>query len=117
MPTRDEIFDDANGDLAIGELENAVEKYRQCVELDPSFAAAQNNLGASLADFGRIAEAAVAFERAVHLRPHDFKYRVNLAKALQLLGNRDQAVVNYQEALKINPKDRESAHALEALMR
>ena len=35
MPTVEEIFDDANGDLAIGELESAVEKYRQCVELDP----------------------------------------------------------------------------------
>jgi hypothetical protein len=37
METRDEIFDDANGDLAIGELEAAVEKYRRCVELDPQF--------------------------------------------------------------------------------
>ena len=33
METRDEIFDDANGDLAIGELESAVEKYQRCVEL------------------------------------------------------------------------------------
>ena len=37
MATLDEIFDDANGDLAIGELESAVEKYRQCVERDPAF--------------------------------------------------------------------------------
>src|SRR5439155_1688420 len=37
METRDEIFDDANGDLAIGELESAVGKYRRCVELDPEF--------------------------------------------------------------------------------
>ena len=36
MPTRDEIFDDANGDLAIGELESAVEKYRRCVDVDPT---------------------------------------------------------------------------------
>ena len=37
METRDEIFDDANGDLAIGELESAVEKYRRCIEVDPQF--------------------------------------------------------------------------------
>src|SRR3989442_989018 len=37
MAGRDEIFDDANGDLAVGELENAVEKYRRCVELDSNF--------------------------------------------------------------------------------
>ena len=40
MQTRDEIFDDANGDLAIGELESAVEKYRRCIELDPGFSTA-----------------------------------------------------------------------------
>ena len=36
MATLDDIFDDANGDLAIGELESAVEKYRQsqCSALD-----------------------------------------------------------------------------------
>ena len=37
MESVDEIFDNANGDLAIGELESAVEKYRRCVELDPQF--------------------------------------------------------------------------------
>ena len=36
MESVDDIFDDANGDLAIGELESAVEKYRRCVELDPA---------------------------------------------------------------------------------
>ena len=35
MSAVEEIFDDANGDLAIGDLESAVEKYRRCVELDP----------------------------------------------------------------------------------
>ena len=37
MESVDEIFDDGNGDLAIGELESAVEKYRRCVGLDPQF--------------------------------------------------------------------------------
>ena len=32
--SREEIFDDANGDLAVGDLESAVEKYRRCVEID-----------------------------------------------------------------------------------
>src|SRR5213076_1974365 len=37
VDTRDDIFDDANGDLAVGDLESAVEKYRRCVDLDPQF--------------------------------------------------------------------------------
>ncbi len=32
--TPDEIFDEASGDLAVGDLESAVAKYRRCVEID-----------------------------------------------------------------------------------
>ena len=35
MATPADIFDDASGDLAIGDLGGAVEQYRRCVELDP----------------------------------------------------------------------------------
>jgi hypothetical protein len=33
----EELFDDANGHLAIGELEQAAGGYRQAVELAPDF--------------------------------------------------------------------------------
>ena len=33
----DALFDEANGDLALGELDAAVDKYRRCVDLDPQF--------------------------------------------------------------------------------
>ena len=33
----DEIFDDASGDIAVGDLESAVAKYRRCVEMAPHF--------------------------------------------------------------------------------
>ena len=36
-PEIEELFDDASGDLAIGELQAAIEKYRQCVERFPAF--------------------------------------------------------------------------------
>jgi tetratricopeptide (TPR) repeat protein len=48
MPSLDEIFDDANGDLATGELDSAIEKYRQCVELDPAFFDGWHALGMAL---------------------------------------------------------------------
>jgi hypothetical protein len=40
MESSDELFDDANGDLAVGDLESAVEKYRRCIQLDPDFSMA-----------------------------------------------------------------------------
>ena len=71
MPTLDEIFDDANGDLAIGELESAVEKYRQCVELDPTFFDGWHALGMALMKIGRFPEAIEAGKKSTELRPND----------------------------------------------
>ena len=54
---RDTVFDDANGDLAIGDLEAAVEKYRRCVEIDPEFFDGWHALGMALMKTDRIKEA------------------------------------------------------------
>jgi Flp pilus assembly protein TadD len=71
MSTIDELFDDANGDLAIGELESAVEKYRRCVEQDPTFFDGWHALGMALMKTGRFPEAIVAGTKATELRPND----------------------------------------------
>ena len=71
MPTCDEIFDDANGDLAIGDLESAVEKYRRCVEVDPTFFDGWHALGMALMKVGRFEEAIEAGKKAVELKPDD----------------------------------------------
>ena len=67
----EEIFDDANGDLALGELEAAVEKYRRCVEIDPAFFDGWHALGMALMKLGRYPEAIEAGKKAVELRPND----------------------------------------------
>ena len=71
MPTRDEIFDDANGDLAVGDLDKAVEKYQRCVELDPSFFDGWHALGMALMKLGRFKDAIEAGLKAVELQPND----------------------------------------------
>jgi tetratricopeptide (TPR) repeat protein len=71
MASCDEIFDDANGDLAIGELESAVEKYRRCVEIDPTFFDGWHALGMALMKVGRFEEAIDAGKKAVELQPND----------------------------------------------
>ena len=63
--TVDEIFDDANGDLAVGELENAVEKYQRCVQMDPDFFDGWHALGMALMKLGRFPEAIEAGKKAV----------------------------------------------------
>jgi tetratricopeptide (TPR) repeat protein len=71
MKTRDEIFDDANGDLAVGDLDKAVEKYRQCVEVDPEFFDGWHALGMALMKLGRFDEAIEAGKKATNLCPND----------------------------------------------
>jgi tetratricopeptide (TPR) repeat protein len=67
----EETFDDANGDLAIGDLESAVGKYRRCVELDPNFFDGWHALGMALMKLGRFPEAIEAGLKAVELKPND----------------------------------------------
>ncbi len=67
----DEIFDDANGDLAIGEMDSAVAGYRECVRLDPNFFDGWHALGMALMKSGAIPEAIEAGLKATELRPND----------------------------------------------
>ena len=71
MESLEETFDDANGDLAVGDLANAVEKYRRCVELDPKFFDGWHALGMALMKLGRFPEAIEAGQKAVDLKPND----------------------------------------------
>jgi len=67
----EEIFDDANGDLALGELDAAAGKYQQCVELDPAFADGWHALAMSLMKLGRHPEAIEAALKNADLRPNE----------------------------------------------
>lgn len=66
-----ELFDDANGDLAVGDLPAAIEKYRQCVELVPDFFDGWHALAMALMKTGKYPEAIEAGKKAVDLRPND----------------------------------------------
>ena len=68
---RDERFDDANGALAIGELEEAVVLYRECVAMDPEFFDGWHALGMALMKTGELKAAIGAGLQAVTLKPND----------------------------------------------
>lgn len=67
----DELFDEANGHLAVGELDAAVALYRQCVALDPQFFDGWQALGMALLKTGETKEAIGAGLMATTLRPND----------------------------------------------
>jgi Flp pilus assembly protein TadD len=91
MATPDDIFDDASGDIAIGDLDSAVEKYRRCVELDSDFFDGWHALGMALMKLGRFEEAIDAGKRAVELRPNDQIGWTSLSLFYNRVGNIEEA--------------------------
>ena len=71
MTLQDELFEAANGELAIGELEKAVELYRQSIALDTNFVDGWHALGMALMKLGRFEEAIQAAKKATELNPND----------------------------------------------
>lgn len=71
MTTRDELFEAANAELAIGELEKAVEFYRQTVSFDANFVDGWHALGMALMKLGHYEEAIAAGKKATELNPND----------------------------------------------
>ena len=71
MMTRDELFDEAATALAIGDLEEAVRLYQQCVEADPEFIDGWHALGMAQMKLGRHPEAIAAAKSAIRLNPDD----------------------------------------------
>lgn len=70
-PAVAELFDDATGDIATGDLEAAVAKYSECVRREPEYFDAWHALGMALMKSGRHPESIEAGLKAVALRPND----------------------------------------------
>jgi tetratricopeptide (TPR) repeat protein len=69
--TTDELMDEGNTALAIGELEDAAKFFRQVVELDPQFQDGWHAFGMALYKLDRYQEAIDAGLRAARLDPNN----------------------------------------------
>jgi len=84
-----------------GQLDDAIEHYREAVRIKPDYVEAQLNLGVALARLERFDEAAAQFEQALKLRPDAVEIRNNLALALARGGHVDAAMAQFREALAL----------------
>ncbi len=66
-----DLFDDASGHIALGELEDAVLLLRRCVELEPQFFDGWHALSMALMKTDQLKEAIGAGLMATTLRPND----------------------------------------------
>lgn len=94
MPPSDDLldlFDDANGHLALGEMDEAVALYRRCVARDPEFFDAWHALGMALLKTGQTKEAIGCGLQAVHLKPNDLLAWTGLSQMYVRDGNIPEA--------------------------
>jgi tetratricopeptide (TPR) repeat protein len=87
----DALFDDANGHLALGELDEAVALYRRCVEIDPDCFDAWHALGMGLMKTDKLREAIGCGLKAVTLRPNDLLAWTSLSQMYVRDGNIPEA--------------------------
>jgi tetratricopeptide (TPR) repeat protein len=89
--------------------EAAIEKFRQALEVHPTYTAALRGLGAMIFSMGQEDEALRCFERALEIDPQDHGTHNALANAYAAVGRADEAGPHYEEALRLKP-DAGSAH-------
>jgi len=99
MSERDDWFDEANGELALGNLAEAAALYRRCLEADPEFFDGWHALGMSLLKLGELREAIGCGLKAVTLRPNDLLAWTALSQMYVQDGNIPEA-----EAAKANAR-------------
>ena len=89
--------------------EDAVDAYRRVVSIDPTYAAAWNNLGLLLHRMGRYDEAGDAYLAALKQDPQCCEAAYNLGSLHEDRGAVDDAIADYRRALELSP-DYADAH-------
>jgi protein O-mannosyl-transferase len=84
------------------EYQDALALWKDIVMKAPGNSRAHNNLGATLADRGRLDEALTCYRKALKIEPHYANAHNNLGVTLMKLGRFDEAVAECRKALEID---------------
>ena len=85
--------------------QHAEEDYLRALDLNPSRAETNNNLGALYMDMGRNGDAIIYFSEAVAVRPNYFQAILNRATAYSKIGDYEGALIDFDRAALLRPHD------------
>jgi tetratricopeptide (TPR) repeat protein len=91
MPSSAELYDQAVDCIAEGKLDEAINKYKAAVALDPGFADAWEGLSMALADKELWEDALDAAKKVVELNPDEQLGFTNVSRIYQRAGNVPEA--------------------------
>jgi protein O-mannosyl-transferase len=86
-----------------GEIQQAIEHFRDALRVDPAFAEAHNNLGYFLARQGSRDEAIAQFRQAILIKPAFADAHNNLGNALANRGQFNEAIQHLRRAQQLSP--------------
>jgi len=87
-----------------GEMELAIQHYREALRIQPQYPLARSNLGTALARLGRYEEALVHYRASLAMQSTAPAHH-NLGLTLTKLGRMDEAIAEYEAALRLDPDD------------
>ena len=117
MPTNDELMDDGNTALAIGELDEAAKCFRQVVAQDPQFQDGWHALSMALYKLDRYEESIEAGTRAAQIDPNNqfvwsslsLAYNANKQKVEAEAAGAKARILSWGGKIKPEPSDSGSA--------
>jgi tetratricopeptide (TPR) repeat protein len=111
MPTLDDLMDEGNAGLAIGDLEEAAKYFRQATEQDPQFQDAWHALAMALYKLDRYVEAIEAGLRAAQIDPNNqfvwsslsLAYNANKQKAEAEAAGAKARIISWGGKIRLDP--------------
>jgi tetratricopeptide (TPR) repeat protein len=105
--------------LTAGNVDKAIEGYRQIKKENPDAAAVTedrlNGLGYGFLRAKKLPEAIVYFELNVEFYPKSFNVYDSLAEAYMANGEKELAIANYKKSLELNPSNTNATEMLKKL--
>jgi FkbM family methyltransferase len=90
-----------------GRLDEAIPRYKQALEIDPTIAYAYTSLGVALRAKSNYPAAIACYRRALEFEPDNSVIHSNLGNALRQAGFIDEAVTHQLRAIELNPNEAE----------
>lgn len=98
-----QVQEQANTQLARGDVKGALDKAQQALKIYPHFLRALVFVGTTLAENGDLQRASEILNLAARLFPEDSEVRFEYGAILGALGRRTEEIQSYRKALKLEP--------------
>jgi hypothetical protein len=86
-----------------GNLEAAIDSYKQALKIKPDYVNAYYNMGVALHDKGNLEAAIDSYKQVLKIKPDYAEAYYNMGNVLQKKGDLEAAIDSYKQAIKIKP--------------